>query len=239
VIAMLVFPTAYTLVAPYSEPLFLAFAIWAFVRAREDDWRGAGVLTLLAAATRLQGAFLIPALAVEYWVTRRRVDRDALWLLVGLGGPLIYLAINYLTFGNPLFFLEIQRRVFTVTTVAPWAGVQTTIQNALAFQPTENWATVFLAPLVALVLLALVTLWTAIARGGRASYFVYAALTLLSFVTLSWPISTPRYLIGVFPLFLAAGRIGARPSVGPPLIVVSTLLLGAFMTLFLMGHWAF
>jgi len=239
VIAMSVFPTAYTLVAPYSEALFLAFAIWAFVCARDDDWRGAGILTFLAAATRLQGAFLIPALAVEYWLARRRIDRDAAWLLVGLAGPLLYLAINFVTFGDPLYFLEIQRTVFTVTSVPPWTGIANTIQNALLYKPTESWATVYLAPLVAAALLTVVVLWTAIGRGRRASYFVYSALTLLSFITLSWPISTPRYLMGVFPIFLAGGRLFARPSVGPPLLVVSTLLLGACMTLFVMGHWAF
>src|SRR5205085_12615076 len=60
VVAMSVFPTAYALAAPYSEATFLAFAVWAFVRAREDNWRAAGILTLLAGATRIQGAFLIP-----------------------------------------------------------------------------------------------------------------------------------------------------------------------------------
>ncbi|TMC63535.1 MAG: hypothetical protein E6J17_05005 [Chloroflexi bacterium] len=99
--------------------------------------------------------------------------------------------------------------------------------------------TIYLAPLGAFVVLALVTLWTAIGRGRRASYFVYTALTLVSFATLSWPISVPRYVMGVFPMFLAAGRLSARPWLGPPLFVASTLLMGAFMTLFVIGHWAF
>ena len=239
VLAMSVFPTAYALVAPYSEAPFLAFAIWAFVLAREDNWRAAGILTLLAGATRIQGAFLIPALAVEYWLARRRVDRDARWLVVALGGPLLYLGVNFVTFGDPFYFLAIQRRVFTVATVPPWVAIQTMIANALAFKPTEDWVTIYLAPLGAFVVLALVTLWTAIGRGRRASYFVYTALTLVSFATLSWPISVPRYVMGVFPMFLAAGRLSARPWLGPPLFVASTLLMGAFMTLFVIGHWAF
>ena len=44
VVAMAIFPTAFAFVAPYSESLFAALAIWAFVRARQDDWRGAGIL---------------------------------------------------------------------------------------------------------------------------------------------------------------------------------------------------
>jgi hypothetical protein len=240
VLAMGVFPTAYFLVAPYSEAPFLAFAIWAFVFARQDNWGAAGILTFLAAATRVPGWFLIPALVVEYWRARRRLDRDAAWLVVALGGPLLYLGINFVTFGDPLYFLEVQRRVFGVTTVPPWVTIPNIVGFALAFKPTENWATVYLAPLVAIALLALVTLWTAIGRGRRASYFVYSALTLVSVATLSWPISVPRYLMGVFPMFLAAGRLGVRPWIGPPLFVASTLLLATFLTLFVSGqHWAF
>ena len=34
VIAMLVFPTAFAFVPPYTEPLFLALVVWSFLRAR-------------------------------------------------------------------------------------------------------------------------------------------------------------------------------------------------------------
>ena len=35
----------------------------------------------------------------------------------------IYLAINAVTFGDPFYFLEVQRAVFKVTTVAPWTAL--------------------------------------------------------------------------------------------------------------------
>jgi Gpi18-like mannosyltransferase len=236
---MSVFPPAYSLVAPYSEALFLAVAVWAFVFARERNWRGAGLLALIAGVTRIQGVFLVPALLVEYWLTRRRLGVDAAWLLVGLGGPLLYLALNHVTFGDALHFLDVQQQTFFVRTVAPWISIPQVIGNAARFEPTENWVTVYLAPAVALGILAAVTLWTAFGRGRRASYFVYSALTLATFVVLSWPISVPRYLMGVFPIFIAAGRIAVRPWIGVALFTASTLLLGMFATLFLIGHWAF
>ena len=239
VLAMSVFPTAFVLVAPYSEAIFLAFAIWAFLFARTGRWSAAGVCALFAGLARLQGAFILPALAVEYWLSRRRVDRDAAWLLLGAGGPLIYLAINYLTFGDPLYFLGIQKSVFHVATTAPWTALAHAWANAMAVKPTEFWATVYLAPLAAYIVLGLTTLWTAFGKGGRPSYAVYTALTFLSFATLTWPISLPRYLMGVFPIFIVGGRLGRRPWLGPPLIVASTLLFGICLTLFVIGHWAF
>jgi hypothetical protein len=239
VLAMTVFPTAFTLVAPYSEGPFLAFTVWSFVAARQRRWPAAGLLALLAGATRIQGAFILPALIVEYWLAERRVGRNASWLLLAAGGPVIYLAINYATFGDPLFFLEVQREAFKVSSVAPWTALGNAWNGVIAFQPSRIWATVYLAPFMAIVLLAATTLWTLVGKGSRPSYAVYTGLTLVSFLTLSWPISVPRYLMGVFTIFIVAGAIGRKPWLGPPLFVASVLLLGLCTALFVTGHWAF
>ncbi len=239
VLAMSVFPTAFTLVAPYSEGPFLAFTVWSFVAAREKRWAAAGALAFLAGATRIQGAFILPALIVEYWLSERRVGRDASWLLLAAGGPLLYLVLNTVTFGDPLFFLGVQRDVFRVSTIAPWTAIWSAWAGVQAYQPSQSWATVYLAPFVAICLLAATTLWTILGKGSRPSYAVYTGLTLLSFLTLSWPISVPRYLMGVFTIFIVAGRLGRAPWLGPPLFVASTLLLGMCIALFVAGHWAF
>jgi len=61
---------------------------------------------------------------------------------------------------------------------------------------------------------------------------------LLSFASLSWPISVPRYILGVFPLFLMLGGL-ARSRFGTPIAVASVLVLGLFTTQFALGRWAF
>jgi hypothetical protein len=239
VLAMSVFPTAFTLVAPYSEAPFLAFTVWSFLSARHGRWASAGAFALLAGATRIQGAFILPALVVEYWLANGRLRRDALWLLLAAGGPLIYVAINYATFGDPLYFLDVQRDVFKVSTVAPWTAIANAWSGVKAVEPSGQWVTIYLAPFVALVVLAATTVWAAVAKGGRPSFAVYSALTLFSFVTLSWPISVPRYLMGVFPIFVAMAGLGRRSWLGTPLLVASVLLLGLGTTLFVSGQWAF
>jgi hypothetical protein len=239
VLAMSVFPTAFSLVAPYTEAVFLAFAIWAFLFARTGRWREAGICSLFAGLARIHGAFILPALAVEYWLARRRIDRDAAWLLLGAGGPLIYLGINAITFGDPFFFVGIQTSVFHVSTTTPWNGLWSAWQGALAVQPTEQWITVYLAPMVALAILGLTTIWTIVGRGGRPSYAVYCGIAFLSFVSLTWPISVPRYVMGAFPIFIATAYAARRPWLGPPLIVGSTLVFAVCLTLFVTGHWAF
>lgn len=239
VLAMSIFPTAFTLVAPYSEGPFLAFTVWSFVAARERRWAPAGILAFLAGLTRIQGAFLLPALLVEYWLAERRVGRDVAWLLLAAGGPLVYLAINYVTFGDPLYFLAIQRDVFKVSTVAPWNAIGSAWNGVLVLEPSRIWATVYLAPFVAICVLAATTIWTVVGRHSRPSYAVYTGLTLLSFLTLSWPISVPRYLMGVFTIFIGMGVLGRKPWLGIPLFVGSTLLMALATALFVTGHWAF
>lgn len=240
VLALNIFPTAYALVAPYSEAPFLAFALWAFVAARSDKWGWAGLLGMFAALTRLEGAFLLPALGLEYLVLRRgRYGSDCLCIGLIALGPLALLAINALAYGDPLFFLGIQRSVFVHYSVAPWDMLIPLARTALAGGSGESYVMVYLAPFVGFVVLAVVALWSLRSRHSRGSYAIVTWLNLASLSMLNWPISVPRYLLGVFPLFVAGGSLGRRPGVGGALATLSVLLLAAFTTLFVIGHWAF
>jgi Gpi18-like mannosyltransferase len=239
VIALNLFPTAFVFVAPYSEAPFLAFVVWSLIRAREDDWRLAGIFALLASVTRLQGAFLIPALGLEYLVRHRRFGRDLGWIVVAAIGPLIYLGINLVTFGNPLKFVEIQQSVFHVQNINPIDSLRGLLTNVAAPHWNENWLTVYVAPLITEILLLVVVVWACRAIRRRPADATYALLTLVSLATLSWPISLPRYILGIPGLFIFVGRGIARPNVGPLVVAMLTVLLTACMTLFLINHWAF
>ncbi len=236
VLAMNVFPTSFALVPPYTEPLFLAFAAWAFLRARRTDWVGAGAMGLLAALTRLPGVLLLPALLVELRGKPR--SPRMLGLLLILGGPLVYVGVNWLAYGDPLFFMGIQRDVFRVETVPPWQALSSLLAAVSTPRSEASWLTVYLAPLLALFMLAATTVWAVVAPRGRASYAVYAGLSLLMFASISWPISVPRYILGVFPMFLMLGGL-ARNRLGLVLLVASSILLGLLTAEFALGRWAF
>jgi len=74
-------------------------------------------------------------------------------------------------------------------------------------------------------------------RGSRPGDAAYTALHLVSFSTLTWPISVPRYILTVLPIALAAARLPAW--LAGSLLALSTLLLGVSATLFVIGHGAF
>jgi hypothetical protein len=238
VAAMLVFPTAYAFVAPYTEALFLALAVWAFVAVRRDNMAAAGVLGALAAATRIQGLFLLPALALEYLMVRRRLDLDILWIALAGSGLGVYLALNQATFGDSLYFVSIQESTFVVHNQLPWLTLEQLWSGLTTGAPGESWVTLYLAPLASMALLAIVTAWALLSKHSRPSYALYTAISLVAFASLSWPISVPRYVLGVFPVFIALGSL-YRSAVGQAAAMGSIMLMGMFATLFVMGHWAF
>ena len=77
VLALLLCPTSVFLFAGYSEALFLAFAIPAWLAARQGRWRLACLLAAGASCVRITGLFLGCALIVEYVAAGRRDAADA------------------------------------------------------------------------------------------------------------------------------------------------------------------
>jgi hypothetical protein len=81
------FPMSFFFSAVYSEALFLAVSVGCVHAARMDRWATAGVLGLLATATRSAGVVLLVPLAVLLWQHRHTgLARRAPWAaLVPLG----------------------------------------------------------------------------------------------------------------------------------------------------------
>ena len=238
VLLLLVFPTAFSLAAPYTESVFLAAVVWSFLQARHGRWGAASVLALLASLARLQGAFVLPALAIEYLLQRRRLDRSAAWLLLPLAGPLLYLGINQAVFGDPLRFLVMQRDVWFHSATPPWDVVGGLVGGVMTSTPDAKWLTYYAAPLAGLGLLAVTAAWSVVSRRSRPSYAVYTIATLVSLSAVSWPISIARYAIGVFPTFLMLGGLGRRPVVAAAVGIASAVALLWLTAEFTLGHWA-
>ncbi len=93
VLAAALGPMSFFLTAVYSESLYLALSLGAFLAARQGRWARAGALGALAAATRSQGLLLLGALGLLFVEQRRgvplRVGRRPPGASVGAGprGP--------------------------------------------------------------------------------------------------------------------------------------------------------
>jgi len=243
VVLMLVFPTAFAFAAPYTESLFVAAVVWSFLAARRGDWRGAGLLAMVASLARLQGVFLLPALVVEYLlarrgIDRRGIDRRGLWLLLPLVGPIAYLLINQAVFEDPLRFLAMQREFWFHENAMPWEVIGDLVGDVATRSGEVDWATTYLVPLLGFGLLGVTAVWTIASRRSRPSYAVYAIVTLVSLSTLTWPISVARYALGVFPVFLMLGALGRHPAIAVVFGAASAALLLALTVVFAVGGWA-
>jgi hypothetical protein len=228
---MSLFPTAYFLALPYSEATFLATALASFAAARSNHWGWAGVMAALATATRIQAVAILPALALEAVIRYRwQVWRRAYWLALAPVGLLVYLGINWYVAGDPLQFVEIQRTHWFQTSVTPWKFMRDTINAIQNLEPGYLRAGIYEMRLISVIVA--VTVLLAGIRVIPASYQVFAWATLLFMMSSSWQISMPRYLLGMFPLFIILAYYGRNQNVHQAILAVFPLLMGVFFVMY-------
>lgn len=235
------FPTAFFLFAAYTEALFLALALGAFVGARSKCWIWAGVLGGLAACTRPQGVLFVLPLAVEFWsqYRRREVSLRSVWTLaiVGLGGAVQILWLT-LQFGSPGVWFNAESVWHRA--VLPW-DVLREAWSAVLFAPSLTDAFVsFWDPFFAVVFL--LTLVVS-ARRLPLSFTMYLAIVVLPplFVATTYSPHYPltamaRYVMVGFPFFLLVGSL-PKSWWQLPTLAISFLVQTFWLMLFV--AWVF
>ena len=242
---LIAFPAAYYLAIGFSEAIYLLCVLGAFYFARRGQWGWSGVAAFLAGLARLHGALLIVPLGYEYlrqkqWKWRAILHPE---IVTVLAAPLGVLAFNlYLNgqFGQPagyfspyfqiqtLFFKGIRAEAFPTfpgTTLANYLfgflnGVPSTESVAVMA------ATIFL-------LIMTVEVWARLPR----VYGVYMLTVLLFQLVGGDLISMPRFVVPMFPAFIALGQMGKRPWADRLILIPSLLLQGVLALMFTKGYW--
>jgi len=240
VLFLSVFPTAYFLSVPYTEGLFFALAIGCIYYARRSNWQLAGLISLFAGLTRIEGLILLPALLVEYLHQKgwkpRKIDLNILWTLSSLGGFLIYLDINNQVTGNPFTFLTVEAAHWN-NRLDPKAGLLAAYSWATTAKYPDN-ITAGLAPLL-FAIFGLMILGISVWQRMRPVYITYMFFCWGLAVSTSWWISVPRYVMGMFPMFMLFGLLSNRRAVNIAIVVLSGALLCFFTVFFALDLWAF
>ncbi len=215
VIVLAVFPTTLFLGAVYSESLFLALSLAAFLLAERGRFAAAGVAGGLAALTRPVGLALVPALALFAWRSRHRRQALAGVTLVPALFSLYPLAL-WLWIGHPLAFLGAQKGIWR-RHFSDWGPLGGFVEGI------DQRAVKDVLVAATLVALAIVS-W----RLLGAAYGVYALVSLA--LPLSWPSDThalwsiARFGIVLFPVVLTLAALSATR--------VRTVLLTLALTAF-------
>ena len=248
VVYWLAFPAAYYLAIGYSEATYVVCVLAAFLFAREGRWSWSGVAAFLAGLARLHGALLIVPLGYEYLRQRLRPDGQPTTTahpvldLKGIGvfgaplGVLAFMGYLGLQFGKPLAYFEIQTLFFKGIRAEAFPTFPgTTFAHYFNGLLTNVPSTESVAVMGAMILLLLLTL-EAWARLPRV-YGVYMLTVALFSLTGGDLISMPRFVVPMFPGFMALALMGRRPWGDRVILIVPILLQGALALMFTKGYW--
>lgn len=247
-----IFPGAVFLTAVYTESLFLALALAAFVAADRNRFAVAGVAAGFAMLTRMVGVALVPALLLLAW---RSPERRRALLGVALA-PLVFAIwplLLELSIGEPFAFLtaagEWGREL---RPLGPIEGVARGVGHGaggVAYLVTGNDGALWWphsgdsleTALTAVVDGATVLVFGALAilawRRFGAALGLYAvlvlAIPLTSFIPDNPLTGTLRYVLVCFPAFLVLGAAGRRAWLDRVVVVTSVVGL-----VIVTGRWA-
>jgi hypothetical protein len=221
---LVLFPTAFILSGVFSESLFLALSLYAFLAVRRDRLVFAGVAGYLAALTRPVGVFLLLGLVLAYAKDHGGRGRPAslriAWLALVPLGLATFAAYNYVLTGNALAFARIQT-TWGRTFHSPLAVLAEGCGSPDVTARFSAWMTI-----VAIALLV---------GGARRLGLSYGALcACLVLVPLSTSLdSMPRFLLAVFPIPILLAVFTKSRRFDEALAAGLALLQG-----FLMVFWA-
>lgn len=233
-------PTAFFLVAPFTEGLFLALSAGAILAARRRRLLLAGCVAAAAAVCRAQGVILALPLAVEAasaWRERRAAGEraDVVRSVLAVVLPVVAAAAFSAGMvasghGGPA-----TAQSFWYKHVAPpWTVISDSVAAVLRGTHPEEMYNLAAAALLVLAI-------PLMARRLRPSLTVYTAASILPLLAqengLTPLMSVARFAVVVFPAFALLAMAGRRRSVHRFLCLVSPLLMLAAFADFTRFHF--
>lgn len=240
---LLFFPTAFFLFAGYTESLFLLLAIAALREGERKHWGRAGSLAALAALTRLQGVLMILPLGYMWWEAYRR-DTQELAAAVRQGAALLlvplasagFLGWQYLFVGNASLVGAYEGQLHA-RFVMPWDNIVASL--ALVADSRAGIADLLNLLTTALFAIMMVILW----KHGKIprAWWLYALAMFLApmlRMTTTQPlVSMVRYVLVLFPVFVAWALWGQNGWVNRVVIYVGFPLALFLSAQFVMWGW--
>lgn len=243
VILLAVFPFSFYDGAPFSESLYLALAIAAFLGIERREWGLASVAALLAGAERppglIVGGCVVLAYGLDWLRTRHNLRANVLWLVLTPLGTASYMLFTWVRFGDPMAYFK--------TSHAGWHGahLQTGAVSILWNRLTDPTPWVSgkatggeLFGMYAVLLVVFILSLVPMARLLGPAYVLYAFVSFaLPIATYPAPGSLGRYLGVIFPTFIVFGYLlRNRPQLRQGVVLTSVVFLALCALLFANGY---
>jgi len=234
----LLFPTAFFLLAAYTESLFLFLTLTAFDSAHRSRWIIAALFGALAALTRLQGVLLVIPLAWMWWQNDRRLPTADHCIAHVIGfTPLLLIPLAtaaFLAFTN-LSLLSSYVGELHARFVLPWdnlgasiallASGRASVVDGLNLLTTLGFGAMVLA------------VWRALPREyGLYALAMYLA-PLFRMTTAQPLVSMDRYALAIFPVFVLWGVWGKHTWVNRAVVYLSLPLQLYLSAQFMLWGW--
>lgn len=247
VLVLACFPTSVFLVAPFTESLFLALTVGAFLACYRGRWWLAGVLGFLASLTRGPGMISALAFVIIAWDGWRKTKGPFLsyWgapILAGVGLPLAG-GVSFLAWREAAGFpaaAKILRQYSGLVLTNPASGLLASVQQWIRAADF----TMTLEVLTALLFIGLTSVMFINPRWRKPEWLAYVAANLCLFLskqslTGSSLQSLPRYVLTLFPVFVVMGDWLAQRSRRAQFVYVtgSSSILLVFGVLYVL--WVF
>jgi hypothetical protein len=236
-------PHSAVLAMPYTEPLFVALAAWSLVALLHGRWITAGVLCLLAGATRpfgiaLAAALVAAALAATVRALRDRRRPEAQPLVAAVLAPLGFLGYwgwLWLRTGRPDAWFWVQANEWRST----FDGGRFTL--AAVHAAANGRQALVLSVCAVVVVVSVLLLVLLVVQGAPLPVLVYTALaTYLVIGAAGYENSKPRFLLCAFPLLVPLARVLARVWVPVVVVLITGLvLLSAWYNAYLLVTWPY
>jgi hypothetical protein len=243
---ILFFPVSFYFISSYNESLFLFLVVWTFYFARKRVWILAGVLALIASATRVIGIALFFVLLLEIYIDYKKTHKlnivQLLSLFISPLGLIAYMLFLKQQTGDMLVFLN-SVSIFGEQRSSQFVYLpQVFYRYIFKIIPSVGFS--YLPILYVSLLELVVGLWLLISSAGsftklRLSYSIYLAIGFLIPSFAGSFSSLPRYALVLFPAFLisAVYLIKLPKFILYVYLLLSTVLLIVTQAMFLRGFW--
>jgi len=240
ILLTLVFPTSFFFAAIYSESLFFLLLILSFYFTRRKSWVLSGVFSTLLTATRFVGIAIFPALIYEFWKREKTIfKRSFIPILLGPLGLIFYAWFNFFMWKNPLHFAQAQewfannRSTHAIVLLPQTIFRYFKILSTLPIYQYEWW--IALLEFSALIF-ACALLFIAWKKKVRASYLIFSVIALLIPISTGTLTGFPRYVLPIFPIFIALALIKNR-LFKTLYLIVGIIILFVLFALFSKGYF--
>jgi len=239
---LLLFPVSFFFGITYSESMFLALSIATFYYWKREKFILATIFAYFAALTRSVGILLVVPMLTELIIGYKDIyngqSKSRLGLkLAAIFAPFIgfgtYLLINLQVSGNAFTFLNYQSEHWGQKFGFFGSTIKMLAKNAIEWKP-EISASLWVPQLV-VIFITLMLLCYAI-KGLHISYLAYMIAYIGLTISPTWLLSSPRYLMCLFPIFMLLGHIGKKRTWDFAITFIFAVGLGFCTIAFVNGY---